>query len=65
MNTYTKGIRKIFDPDYYSTVQELCATAERVGYEACNHNGDVWVKTSPGSWVRSPFTIGDFNTSDK
>ncbi len=62
---YTSGIRKILDvPKHYGYDEELFKLADQTGHDAVTHNGIIYVR-SDKSWVKTCFTIRDFDSRSK
>ena len=59
-NLCTTAVRKIFESKNVRDLKELTKLAERCGYKAVNHNGLIYFMVEPNVWVRSIFTIDDF-----
>jgi hypothetical protein len=60
---YTKGIRKIFEPDIKTCreVEDAITAANLAGYYALNFNGIIFIKSLWDSfWQSTIFKISDF-----
>ena len=59
---YTKGIRKIITPTALNLTQAI-NIANASDYDAVSFNGCVYVKIDRIEWIKSPFTLEDFQTN--
>lgn len=57
---YVEAVRKIFDSTHSGAgFEKCCALAAASSYKALTFNGEIFV-LGPTGWVKSPFTIQDF-----
>ena len=58
---YTEGIRKIYSCQIgIGHIDKICILAEEAGYKALTWNGQIYVKVKDDAWLKTEFTIDDF-----